>query len=183
MKKRLINRTEAVAVEPEESEYQEGVLVMYYDEGYRYGHIASVDIDDDGELFCKVQPIYSKHATVKPRQLGYKSKDLEIMKPKEKTDVLAPPAPTAAVDVEPGREPVHSGRDHAGSDHFLRDLYQRITNENVGVVAAPAIRNDHGSGQRRSVCDDEGVDPKTVVHEKKSKGRPRVPKQRSRRKA
>jgi hypothetical protein len=79
VKKRAINRTAVVAaVAPEESEYQEGVLVQYYDEGYRYGHIASVDIDDDGELFCKVQPICSKFAKVVPRQLGYKSKDLTI---------------------------------------------------------------------------------------------------------
>jgi hypothetical protein len=80
VKKRAIRptTTEGAQAGPEESEYREGVLVQYYDEGYRYGHIASVDIDDDGELFCKVQPICSKFAKVVPRQLGYKSKDLTI---------------------------------------------------------------------------------------------------------
>ena len=78
VKKREVRKDTQLTEVAEESEYQEGVLVQYYDYGYRYGHILETVVDDDGDLYCKVQPISGKFAAVKPRALGYKSTDLKI---------------------------------------------------------------------------------------------------------
>jgi hypothetical protein len=171
VKKRLRVLEQVEAPPAEETEFKAGVLVQYYEYGYRYGHIASIEIDDDGDLFCKVQPIFGKNSTVKPRQVGHKSKDLVIQHPKENASVPAP-----SLDVIVRQQPIHDGRDHADGDHFLRDLYQRITTEAVGVVAAPVVGDDNSSGQRQRVRNDKRVDPKATVHDKKPTRRPRVSK-------
>jgi hypothetical protein len=66
---------------PEETEFVEGVLVSYYDEGTRYGFVLDSDIDDDGDILCRVQPIGARGAA-KQRAKSFKTKDLVLEKGK-----------------------------------------------------------------------------------------------------
>jgi len=79
MKKRALLTDIPLEPTPEEKEFVPGALVSYYLDGTHYGHLLECDVDDDGDLFCKVQPIGSKNTAPK-RKLGFKSSQLRIEK-------------------------------------------------------------------------------------------------------
>jgi hypothetical protein len=66
---------------PEETEFVAGALVGYYDYGTRYRFVLDNDIDDDGDIVCRVQPIGARGA-LKQRAKSFKTKELTLEKGK-----------------------------------------------------------------------------------------------------
>lgn len=70
--RRDLKKTEAVERPAEEAEWVVGRLVSYYFEGWRYGHITELNVNDDGELLVTLQP------TGKSRKITDSIKDLKL---------------------------------------------------------------------------------------------------------
>jgi ribosomal protein L2 len=80
MAKRSLRSKEAYEhtdLHTEESEYRPGVVVLFYDDGWRAGHITEIDVADDGELSLTIQPVGGKGSPPK-RKVIHKSKDVKL---------------------------------------------------------------------------------------------------------